>query len=53
MKYLFAAIDARAGRVKPVGTRGAGRPKYNPIQLKKLIVDASEGLASAHILPQS
>lgn len=49
LQYLFAAIDARAGRAKQANVKGTGRAKYNPIQLKKLIVDASEGVVS-HIL---
>ncbi|ORY56206.1 hypothetical protein BCR35DRAFT_309912 [Leucosporidium creatinivorum] len=46
MKYLFEAIDARQGRlVLPKGGAATRpRPKHDAIELKKLVVEASEGL---------
>ncbi|GAA5922636.1 SAGA histone acetyltransferase complex subunit SPT7 [Sporobolomyces koalae] len=49
MKYLFAAIDARQARLKEshkgtsVGVRPT-RPKYNSLELKRLVIEASEAV---------
>ncbi|CEQ42115.1 SPOSA6832_03880, partial [Sporobolomyces salmonicolor] len=49
MKYLFAAIDARQSREKEAGKGSAvngrsARPKYNALQLKRLVIEASEAV---------
>ncbi|GAA5908039.1 SAGA histone acetyltransferase complex subunit SPT7 [Sporobolomyces salmoneus] len=49
MKYLFAAIDARQARlresqkVSPHNSRPP-RPKYNSLDLKRLVIEASEAV---------
>lgn len=47
---MFAAIDARQGRVKINHRSGITRPKFNAPELKKLLVDASEGVVSILLL---
>ncbi|GAA5887636.1 hypothetical protein JCM5296_004441 [Sporobolomyces johnsonii] len=49
MKYLFAAIDARQSRQKEAGKGSAvngrpTRPKYNALELKRLVIEASEAV---------
>lgn len=44
LQYLFAAIDARQGRQKGGGRATGGRSRFNGNELKKLMVDASEGV---------
>ncbi|GAA6023596.1 hypothetical protein JCM11491_006048 [Sporobolomyces phaffii] len=49
MKYLFAAIDARQARVREShkgSARGSRppRPKYNSLELKRLVIEASEAV---------
>lgn len=45
VQYLFAAIDARQGRLQSNGrTGGIARPKYDAAELKQLIAEASEGV---------
>lgn len=42
VQYLFAAIDARQARL--AGKGGSGRMRNHATELKKLIVEASEGV---------
>ncbi|GAA5842039.1 hypothetical protein JCM3766R1_005730 [Sporobolomyces carnicolor] len=49
MKYLFAAIDARQARLREsqkVSAHGSRppRPKYNSLDLKRLVIEASEAV---------
>ncbi|KAI5478540.1 transcriptional activator SPT7 [Pseudohyphozyma bogoriensis] len=46
LQYLFEAIDRRQSRVRGGSGRNALRPRHNAIELKKLLVDASEGVVS-------
>ncbi|GAA5949495.1 hypothetical protein JCM3765_002680 [Sporobolomyces pararoseus] len=48
MKYLFAAIDARQARLresqKSFGNSRPARQKYNSLELKRLVIEASEAV---------